>query len=234
MNLRAYWLLQQVQSLPDDFDTEDAIQLIEGRTDGSLTYSGITIKKMSGKLNRLCCMRFLERKKVKRLALTRNGRSCFRGYRYRYRITKQGHSYISYRAAKSKSANDNNTVVKPADAKSATSPTLPSSASKMAHDKLVQFLIDNALTELLATKAREQEQQKNPGTLKTANPHGATLAAFIADARDEIVYRNNLLKRLGDMFIRVVDGSDFSLASGIRQDVREILEAANNLPAWMR
>lgn len=42
----------------------------------------VTIKKLSNKLIRLCCMRFLTRSRAKRIALTKGGAECFKGYKH--------------------------------------------------------------------------------------------------------------------------------------------------------
>jgi len=55
-----------------------------------------TGKKISNDLARLSRMQLLSRKRVKRPVITRNMRICYRGYRYLYRVSKQGLSYYSY------------------------------------------------------------------------------------------------------------------------------------------
>ena len=55
-----------------------------------------TEKKISNDLARLNRMQLLSRKRVKRPVITRNMRICYRGYKYLYRVSKQGLSYYSY------------------------------------------------------------------------------------------------------------------------------------------
>lgn len=52
-----------------------------------------TTKKISSDLVRLYKMGFLSRKRMKRLVITRNGKTCYRGFVYFYHFTKQGISY---------------------------------------------------------------------------------------------------------------------------------------------
>lgn len=53
-------------------------------------------KLISNDLNRLYRMGFLTRRRVKREVQTRVGKSCNRGYKYLYNISKQGKSYTAY------------------------------------------------------------------------------------------------------------------------------------------
>jgi hypothetical protein len=56
----------------------------------------VTRKKISNDLARLYRMQLLSRKRVKRDVITRNMMICYRGYKYHYRVSKQGLSYYSY------------------------------------------------------------------------------------------------------------------------------------------
>lgn len=53
-------------------------------------------KRISNDLNRLYRMQLLKRKRIKRTVTTRTGKSCKRGFRYVYSMTKQGISYSHY------------------------------------------------------------------------------------------------------------------------------------------
>ena len=53
-------------------------------------------KLISNDLRRLYAMGFLKRRRVKRLCRTKSGKTCFRGYEYRYSISSQGWKYLRY------------------------------------------------------------------------------------------------------------------------------------------
>jgi hypothetical protein len=53
-------------------------------------------KMMSNDLRRLYTMGLLKRRRVKRECKTRSGKTCFRGYEYKYSISNQGKSYVEY------------------------------------------------------------------------------------------------------------------------------------------
>ncbi|ADI32001.1 hypothetical protein [Staphylothermus hellenicus] len=60
--------------------------------------SRIRLKLISNDLRRLYFMGFLKRRRVKRLVRTRSGKTCYRGYEYKYSISSQGWKYIRYLA----------------------------------------------------------------------------------------------------------------------------------------
>lgn len=95
--MKAIWLLEQLLYLSDNFNTHDVVDMLNLRFQGNHSVlAEVTIKKISNKLIRLCCMRFLTRSRAKRIALTRGGAESFKGYKYTYRVTKQGLSYLKY------------------------------------------------------------------------------------------------------------------------------------------
>jgi hypothetical protein len=53
-------------------------------------------KMMSNDLRRLYTMGLLKRRRVKRECKTKSGKTCFRGYEYKYVISNQGKSYLEY------------------------------------------------------------------------------------------------------------------------------------------
>jgi hypothetical protein len=85
-----------------DFDIEKAFQRINPilahmwGASGYSAYETAMTKRLSNDLNRLYRMTFLTRKRAKREVTTRRGLKCNRGYKYVYRISSQGRSYVNY------------------------------------------------------------------------------------------------------------------------------------------
>jgi len=59
-------------------------------------FTGLPVKLASNELRRLYRMGFLKYRRVKRICITKNGKKCFRGYEYKYSISKQGWNYLKY------------------------------------------------------------------------------------------------------------------------------------------
>lgn len=76
------------------FDTLSAALVL--LTEDSRDVSVKTKKYVSGKLDSLYRMRFLNRKREKRLVTTKTGRKCYRGYKYTYSVSEQGRKYLDY------------------------------------------------------------------------------------------------------------------------------------------
>jgi len=53
---------------------------------------------ISNDLRRLYAMGFLKKRKVKRKCRTKNGKTCYRGYEYKYSLSSQGLKYLAYMA----------------------------------------------------------------------------------------------------------------------------------------
>jgi hypothetical protein len=56
------------------------------------------MKMISNDLRRLYTMGLLRRRRVKRECRTRSGKTCFRGYEYKYVISHRGWRYLNYLA----------------------------------------------------------------------------------------------------------------------------------------
>jgi len=56
-------------------------------------------KTISNDLRRLYFMGFLKRRRVKRKCKTKSGKTCFRGYEYKYFISSQEWKYLKYLAS---------------------------------------------------------------------------------------------------------------------------------------
>jgi len=55
-------------------------------------------KMISNDLRRLYAMGFLKKRKVKRKCKTKGGKTCYRGYEYKYSLSSQGLKYLAYMA----------------------------------------------------------------------------------------------------------------------------------------
>jgi len=55
-------------------------------------------KLISNDLRRLYAMGFLKKRKVKRKCKTKGGKTCYRGYEYKYSLSSQGLKYLAYMA----------------------------------------------------------------------------------------------------------------------------------------
>lgn len=53
-------------------------------------------KLISNDLRRLYAMGFLKRRRVKRKCKTKGGKTCYRGYEYKYSLSSQGLKYLAY------------------------------------------------------------------------------------------------------------------------------------------
>ncbi|MCY0867640.1 MAG: hypothetical protein OWQ48_00180 [Desulfurococcus sp.] len=56
-------------------------------------------------------MGFLKRRRVKRLVKTRSGRTCYRGFEYKYSISRQDWNYLKYLANPEKASREEDTGV---------------------------------------------------------------------------------------------------------------------------
>ena len=61
-------------------------------------YHRFSRKMISNDLRRLYAMGFLKRRKVKRKSKTKSGKTCYRGYEYKYSLSSQGLKYLAYMA----------------------------------------------------------------------------------------------------------------------------------------
>lgn len=93
--MKATWLLQEIIPVKHEFDAGQLTGILR-RKYGPQSHKEINKKKISNKLNRLHCMHFVRRKRVKRQVVTREGKICNRGYKYLYWTNKQGHAYARY------------------------------------------------------------------------------------------------------------------------------------------
>ncbi|NJE12852.1 hypothetical protein [Thermococcus sp. LS2] len=59
-------------------------------------YSRVDKKLISNDLRRLYAMGFLKKRRVKRKVKTKSGKTCYRGYEYRYSLSSQALKYLEY------------------------------------------------------------------------------------------------------------------------------------------
>lgn len=93
--MKATWLLQEIIPVKHEFDAGQLTGILR-RKYGPQSHKEINKKKISNKLNRLHCMHLVDRERVKRQVVTREGKICNRGYKYLYRTNKQGTKYARY------------------------------------------------------------------------------------------------------------------------------------------
>ena len=100
-----YKTLLRLLNIPNltEFDTHKAAAIVatdivftEGFEGAPSIARHASVKRVSNDLNRLYRMGFLNRKRQKRQVPIGGGKLCFRGYKYMYRISKQGRQYLDY------------------------------------------------------------------------------------------------------------------------------------------
>jgi hypothetical protein len=167
------------------------------------------------------------------VAFTRNGHQCFRGHKYLYRITTQGHSYIRYRSARAKLGYSGSNGSATFDNRSNPPP------ARSGIEDLTSFLMISSVLGASQTidqlkRALEEERAKNHHLHTSASQDAVILSAFIASARNEVMTRNKLIQILRDTLIRTANLLDDPFPAEFRQSVEELAEIANTLPDWMK
>jgi hypothetical protein len=131
--------LRELRELDSGFDTTTLIRSRTKYQGNQSVLAEIKMKKVSGKLNRLCYMRFLAREKVKRQIFVRDNVVCFRGYKYRYKLTKQSLSYLKYLSEKRRLKNNTGFSKSPhSDPASAVGMNLAPNIEELVNRKIEQ------------------------------------------------------------------------------------------------